>query len=334
MTTTTTAPARPAEALRLGSLDLQSRALVAPMEAVSDVGYRRIVYESGAAITWTEMIRARGVVRNNKATLDLIDTFDDDTLTGIQLFVVNERELLDCLLKLEELAATTSPHFKRLRAVDLNFGCPSPDVIRVGAGPALLKRRSKLQAIFEALAKWKTTTTLPIGAISAKIRLGLNQQEQDHKVYLPVVELANDTLDYLVVHARHAKQRSRDKPTWNAIGEVKSKAKIPVIGNGDVRNRSDLERMRTQTGCDGVMVARAAIENPWVFRALSGRAPDARFTRADVDRAERAYDALATAHGTKEKFRAFHAEGFARLRLAADGKASRLAVPKNVHMDA
>ena len=325
-------PAEPT--LRLGSLLLQSRALLSPMESVSDVGFRRLAHESGAAITWTEMVRARGVVKNNRATLDLIDTHDAQTLTGLQLFTVSDVELRACLDKLDELADGEMPELMNVRAVDLNFGCPSPDVIRMGAGPALLKRRAKLGAIFTTLAEWKQRTKLPIGAVGAKIRLGLNQGEQDHKVYLSVIELANETLDYLIVHGRHAKQRSRDRPTWSAIGEVKARARIPIIGNGDVKTRADLERMVHETGCDGVMVARAAIENPWIFRELAGRTARATFTRDDVDAAERTYLELAGRFGTKEKFRAFHEAGFARLRLVAAGKGASRAVPKNAHMDA
>src|SRR3954467_15078796 len=126
--------------LTLGRLVLQSRVLLSPMESVSDAGFRRLCFEHGAAITWTEMIRARGVLKNNKSTLDLIDTHDPSTLTGLQLMVGNERELLACLQRLEELAASTHPHFRNIQALDLNFGCPSPDVVRIGAGPALLKR--------------------------------------------------------------------------------------------------------------------------------------------------------------------------------------------------
>ena len=99
--------------------------------------------------------------------------------------------------------------------------------------------------------------TMQVNQVSADF-LVLEFHGKD-KVYLPVVEMANETLDHLVVHARHAQQRSRDLPTWSAIGEAKAHAKIPIIGNGDVRTRADAERMHKETGCDGFMIARAAI---------------------------------------------------------------------------
>lgn len=318
--------------LRLGSLELKSPFLLAPMESVSDAAFRRLCWQLGAGYTFTEMIRARGIVRNNKSTLELIDSHDPEVPTGVQLLVVNEKELEAALDRLEALSRSSHPHFRNLTAVDLNFGCPSPEVIRVGAGPALLKRRAKLRAIFEVLNAWKKTTSLPIGAIGAKIRLGLNRREQDQKVYLPIIELANDTLDYLVVHARHARQESTDRPTWSAIGELKERARIPVIGNGDVVTPADWERMRNETGADGAMIARGAIRSPWAFRALTGTGPGEP-TLEEVDAAEAAYDALAARFGSKEKYRTWHREGFRRMRARLMGKALvGAAMPKNAHM--
>lgn len=305
------------EQITIGKLTLQSKFILAPMEGVSDVGFRKLCFRNGAGLTWTEMVRASGIVRRNKATLDLIDTFDPETLTGLQLFAVNERELAVALYQLDQLANSTHPHFKNIRAVDLNFGCPSPDIIRIGAGPALLKRTNKMTVMFDKLAHWRKTTTLPIGAIGAKIRLGLNQQEQDHKVYLRLVEAANKHLDYLVVHARHAKQKSSDPVSWNAIKEVKELSMtqprtIPIIGNGNVFSASDAERMTAQTGCDGIMIARAAITSPWVFRELNGSGPAAP-TPLEIARAKEEYMAIAQAHATKQKYLEFHKEGFSRM---------------------
>jgi len=314
------------ESLRIGTLGLQSKYLLSPMEEVSDAGFRRLCYKNGAGITWTEMIRASGIVRRNKATLDLIDTHDPETLTGVQLFAVNERELAVALYTLDQLANSTHPHFKNIRAVDLNFGCPSPDVIRIGAGPALLKRTNKMTLMFDKLSHWRKTTTLPIGAIGAKIRLGLNQMEQDHKVYLRLMDAANMHLDYLTVHARNAKQNSRDPPTWSAIREAKEYARIPVIGNGDVFSQEDAERMFRETGCDGIMLARAAIRNPWIFRELAGKGNGAP-TPDEINAAEKEYMDCATRFSTKQKYIDFHKENFARMR-----KGTQMIVPKNENL--
>jgi tRNA-dihydrouridine synthase B len=319
--------------LVIGKLALRGRVVCSPMEGVSDVGFRALAWQGGAALTFTEMIRARGIVKNNKSTLDLIDTIDESVPTGLQLMVVNERELLGALRRIEELAFTTTPRFQNIRVVDLNFGCPSPDVVQIGAGPALLKRRAKLAAIFTALRAFQRETKLPIAAVGCKIRLGLNQQEAEHKVFLPVVELAGEHLDYIVVHGRHAKQRSRDKPDWHAIKEAKARARIPMLGNGDVFSGKDAKRMFEETGVDGIMVARAAIRNPWIFDELEGRVEHARFSVEQVGAAEAAWHALAARIGTKDKYREFHLENFRRLKDAAAGKSVAAVVPKNAHID-
>jgi tRNA-dihydrouridine synthase len=251
----------------------------------------------------------------------------------VQLLVANERELLEALQKLEALAATTHPHLTNLRAVDLNFGCPSPEVIKVGAGPALLKRRGKLEAIFKTLRAWQQTTTLPVGAVGAKIRLGLNRLEEDQQVYLPIVELANAHLDYLTIHARHARQESTETPRWSAIAEAKAKATVPILGNGDVVSRADFERLVRETGSDGAMIARGAIRSPWVFRGLNQTGSGSPESLEEIDACEGRYRELSARFGTKPKYLLWHAEGFERMRKRLRGeREAGSAMPANEHM--
>lgn len=316
--------------MRLGTLQLSSPFLLAPMESVSDCAYRRVCFDRGAAFTWTEMIRARGLTRNNKSTFELIDTFDAEVPTGVQLMVTSEKELAEALSKLE---GATQPHFKNITAIDLNFGCPSPEIIRVGAGPALLKRRGKLEAIFSTLSGWKRVTTLPIGAVSAKIRLGLNRMEMDQRVFLPIVELANEHLDFLTIHARHARQDSTSPPTWSAIAEAVKRATVPIIGNGDVVTRDDWARLQQQTGATGALIARGAIRSPWVFRGLRGEGPGVPESEDELAAAETQYRTLAERYGSKPKFREWHLEGFRRMRARLKGEAVHgPAIPANDHM--
>ena len=178
--------------------------------------------------------------------------------------------------------------------------------------------------LFETLHKWRESTSLDIGAIGAKIRLGMTQREQDFKVYLPVAEAAAGRLDYLAVHARHGEQRSRELPTWAAIGEIKQLvgASLPIIGNGDVRSRCDAQEMQRRTGCDGVMVARGAMDNPWSLRQLTGVYPldealDATHALpsvAQLDAAWHAWDRATRELPGRPRFERFHLENFKRLR--------------------
>jgi tRNA-dihydrouridine synthase B len=321
----------PPATLKLGSLELSSPFILAPLESVSDCAFRRLCWEQGAAFTWTEMVRARGIVRNNKSTLDLIDTHDADVPTGLQLLVTSEAELQSALDIVERLADTTHPHFKNIRAIDLNFGCPSPDVIQIGAGPAMLKRRAKLELIFTALRGFKERTALPIGAVGAKIRLGLHGGEQAAKVFLPVVDLANQFLDYLTVHARHAREQSKDVPSWSAIRESKARAKIPIIGNGDVFGRAEWEKLFSKTRCDGALIARGAIRSPWVFRELKQQG-SGQPTLEELTVAEARYFALARQHVSKEKFINWHTEGFKRMHARLSGEAEEQSLPRNENL--
>jgi tRNA-dihydrouridine synthase B len=303
-----------------GSLECSSEFLLAPMEGVSDVAFRSLCKKNGAGFTWVEMLRARALAKRNGATLALVDTYDDDNPCGVQLLATNERELAEAVDAIFEL-----PHGRNVVAIDLNFGCPSPDIIKIGAGPAMLKRRTKLRALFEALRALKQRHP-QLKCVSAKIRLGLNAKEQEHKVYLPVVEMANDTLDHLTVHARHAGQRSRDAPTWSAIGEAKAHAKIPIVGNGDVNTRADAVRMQRETGCDAFLIARAALRDPWCFRGFLevGGPP----TMEEIEKAAQDVVAWHARRPPREKHRQFHHELWTRLRSGTN----EVVIPRNAHL--
>jgi tRNA-dihydrouridine synthase B len=327
---TVNAATRPA--LTLGSLRCTSPYLLAPLESVSDAPFRKLCHKLGAGLTFTEMIRAKGLAHQNKSTLALIDTVHPQVPTGLQLLATGEAELSLALSTLEKLANSTHPHFRNICAVDLNFGCPSPDVIRIGAGPALLKRRAKMQRLFEVLRDFKEATTLPIAAVGAKIRLGLHHLEQRQQVYLPVTELANQWLDYLTVHARHARQKSTEAADLDALREITQVARIPVIGNGDLFSLDNVNLMHQQTQCAGFLIARGAIRSPWIFRALTLGQPSLP-TVAELESASSAYFAEAGALGSKDKFVRWHREGFERLAKRLQGDAAgAIAVPQNENL--
>lgn len=368
--------------LTIGELQLKSRVLLSPLERISDVGFRRLCFGLGAALTWTEMIHASELVRPMGSAVadpsaarrmprgnrgaNLIDTHDPEVLTGVQLLVdrTTQRDgwgvdlLRAALEAIEEGAATDRPEWRNICAVDLNFGCPAPAISRRGAGPAQLRRRSKVSALFEVLASWRRTTSLPaLGAVGAKIRLGNNAREQQYKVYLPVAEAAAETLDYLVVHARNGDQRSRDPPSWEAIAEVKyavggSSSALRVIGNGDVRTPDDVRRIQAMTGCDGVMVGRAAMRNPWCLTGLAAAAAGGNLGATqpaelghdstdeksesvtewppleELDRAESENESWSAHRPAALRYRRFRAENFARLRQECARASGWIAGPR------
>lgn len=311
--------------LRFGTWELPNRMLLAPMEAVTNCAYRKLCRELGASFTWTEMARANRIAISNPATYDLLDTFDPETRTGVQLLAAKPKELRRALRNLDAEAKAGRPHWARgIHGVDLNFGCPSMDVVGHGAGPALLARSKRLEELFDVLAEWRASTCLPVGVIGAKIRLGKNAVHEEQHMFMNAVNLARNRLDYVTIHARHAKDKSDVAARWERIRYAKDVvgSDLLIVGNGDVYSRSDAARMMDVTGCDAVLVARGAINSGGLIfsRHWSLDHADSMVSAADFlhDR----YRELVQRFGeTKPKYGEYHAEHFGRLRKRIAGSA-------------
>lgn len=209
-------------------------AYLAPMAGVTDIAFRRLCQRYGA-ITCTEMFSARAL-KQNPAHREIIKG------EGVQL-VGNEPEILKYASSL----------FPAAGFAELNAGCPVRKVVRIGQGAALLKDLSKLRECLEAL-----------GEPSVKIRVGWSKNE------LPkIAEAINGAASRVVVHARTAEQGYSGKADWAAIGQAVKLFDCPVVGNGDVRSYADAKRMLDETGCAGVMIGRAAMANPLIFKAIA-----------------------------------------------------------------
>src|SRR3989344_6053177 len=161
-------------------MDTFGKLWLSPMESVSDLGFRTLCYQHGASLTFTEMVRASALVRGNKAALSLVDTYTSSVKTGIQLLVSKTEILQKALSMIRAGIESKDGRLSNLSVIDLNFGCPSPDIIQSGQGPALLKRTAKMKELLTVLRK---ESPLPCGI---KIRLGLNDREKQQKVYLRV----------------------------------------------------------------------------------------------------------------------------------------------------
>jgi len=277
------------------------------------------------------MLRARSVALQHKPILDQIDCCDPATLTGVQLLASSPTELRDALTVLTT-PQPSHPHWQSIRAIDLNFGCPSPEVTQYGNGPAMLKRKSKMAGLFKELCEWRQRG-VGLEAVGAKIRLGMSATEKSHKVYLKVAEIAaEEGLDYLVVHPRHAGQRTVNPATWECIKEVVELLQgtgVKVIGNGDVKDAVSCHQMIHETGCDGVMLGRAAIHNPWIFRSLDGAQGPLWPTLLEVDQAEAKMRAWGEQCGTKSAVMTFHTQNLARVRQFVEtGEMATVDVPR------
>ena len=198
------------------------------------------------------MISATGLVRDTRKTRRYLDTAPGDRPLGVQLFGAEPAVLA-------EAAAIATAAGADL--IDLNMGCPVRKVVRTGAGAALMKRPA---LAFEIMTAVRRATALPL---TVKIRAGWNARS----VNAPEIAglAAEAGLDAVIVHPRTAEQGFGGRADWRLIAKVKRRSPIPVVGNGDVRTPGDAVRMRTETGCDGVMVGRGALGNPWIFQGMA-----------------------------------------------------------------
>jgi tRNA-dihydrouridine synthase B len=241
--------------MRIGTVQSDSPFLLAPLAGVSDSPFRRLAREQGASIVYTEMVSADGLVRGNQATLDYCAFHAMERPIGIQLFGSNPDVMADAARRLCDL-----PEAQRPDLIDINMGCPVRKVVNRAAGAALLNDVPRLQGIVRRMAE---ASRLPV---TAKIRLGWDGRSQN------VVEVSKALEDAgaaaVAIHARTRAEKFEGAAHWDMIGEAKRAVTIPVIGNGDVRTHQDAVRMLEVTGCDAVMMGRAAFGDPWVFRRV------------------------------------------------------------------
>ena len=241
--------------VRIGPVELESPFMLAPLAGVSDSPFRQLAREQGAAAVFTEMVSADGLVRRNQATFDYCRFEAHERPIGVQLFGSDPGVMAEATQVLCEL-----PESQRPDIVDINMGCPVRKVVNRCAGAALLQDPARVEAIVRRMAE---VSRLPV---TAKIRLGWDGQSQN------VVEVAK-TLEgagaaAVAIHARTRAEKFEGHAHWEMIGHARAAVSIPVIGNGDVRDADDAVRRLEQTGCDGVMLGRAAFGDPWVFRRL------------------------------------------------------------------
>ncbi len=250
--------------LKLGSLRLPSTIIQSPLAACSDLPFRLIAREKGLAFSFLEMVSAQALVRDNEKTKRLLRTAEGDRPLGAQL--------LGCDPEIMGAAAAIieSMGFDLL---DLNLGCPVRKVTSNGEGSALLKDPQKAEQVFKAVRR-----AAPKIPVTVKMRKGFQDESGAQAVEL-AKRAEGAGFDAVTVHGRTQAQQYSGRADWEAIGRVKRAVKIPVIGNGDVLTGDDARRLREVSGCDGIMIGRAGLGNPWVYRNLhqamegSGEAP-------------------------------------------------------------
>jgi len=242
--------------MKIGELKLKNKFIAAPLAGFSDAPWRLIVTELGASLTYSEMISVEGLFRAKKRTLVYLNNYETARPFGAQLFGHKPESFARAIELIKDYS---------IDVIDINMGCPVKKVVGRGEGSALMKTPKLAQEIIAATrAAWK-------GPLTVKIRTGWDDANLNALEIAKIAE--GEGADALIVHGRTRMQSFSGPINFEMIAKVKSALKIPVVGNGDIVDTQSARQMFELTGCDAVMIGRAALGNPWIFRELTGGEP-------------------------------------------------------------
>lgn len=239
--------------LQIGSLKLKNRLIMAPLSGITNLPFRRIVKRLGAGLVTTEMVSAMGLARQQEKTLRYLKSDPEERPLSVQIFGVDPQVMAEAAQIVVDAGADL---------VDINMGCPARKVVKTGAGGALLRSPDRVRDIVSAV---RSVCSVPL---TVKTRAGWSPDQHQPGVWDIARMIEDCGADAITVHPRFVTQRFSGTADWEIISQIKSRVRIPVIGNGDVWSPSIALDMMRQTGCDGVMIGRGALGNPWIFREI------------------------------------------------------------------
>ncbi len=248
---------------------------MAPMAGVTDMAYRSLCRDMGCDLTFTEMVSAKGLFYGGKGTKKLLLTAENERPCGIQIFGSDPNIMGDMAKRL------CGEYGTELALIDINMGCPAHKIVSNGEGSALMKDMAHASIIIEAVAK---ASSLPV---SVKFRKGFSNDDINAVQFAKMSQESGAAM--LTIHGRTREQMYSGCADWDIIARVKQAVTIPVIGNGDVFSGSDAVEMLKRTGCDGIMVARGAQGNPFIFEEIKAAISGEDYTRpSDAERIDAA----------------------------------------------
>ncbi len=273
--------------MQIGNLKIDTPILLAPMAGVTDYSFRILCKEMGAGVVYSEFVSAHGIIRENEKTLDMIRFTEMERPIGIQIFG-------DSPEVMAKAARVVADKFQP-DIIDINYGCPVPKITKKGAGSAALKNLCLMDDITTAVVE-----SVPDLPVTVKMRAGWDMSNIVAIEAGPRLEKVG--VKAIALHPRTTKQSYKGSANWNLIKELKQTVSIPVIGNGDIKKPEDVVRMFDETGCDAVMVARAALGNPWFFKQatallLGASLPPIPNTHERIDMCKRHLELLLESRG-------------------------------------
>lgn len=238
--------------LQIGNVKIPFPVALGPMAGVTDLPFRKLCKEQGAGLVCTEMVSAKAILYHNRNTKQLMRIDPDEHPVQLQLFGNDPAVVADAAEQIEELP---------FDILDFNMGCPVPKVVNNKEGSYLMKDLKQAHAILQAVVR---RIKKPV---TAKIRIGFDHEHMNAVETAKVLEDAG--VAAIAVHGRTRSQYYAGEANWEEIRKVKEAVGIPVIGNGDITSAETARKMLEETGCDGIMIARAARGNPWIFSELA-----------------------------------------------------------------